>query len=448
MIIHNCRIVTWTNPNHILSNHALRIANGRIVEIMDEKTLLEKYPHEVKMDGHGQILMPGLICAHTHFYGAFSRGLGIPGEAPKNFMEILEKLWWALDQSLTAEGIRYSALVCLIDAIKHGTTTVFDHHASPNFIEGSLDLIETAVIETGVRTSLCYEVSDRGGKEKTLAGIAENVRMINKLQKQPNGALTSATFGLHAAVTLSDETLERSREEIPSSHGFHIHIAEDAIDQKSSIENHQMRVVERLHKFGITGRQSIFVHGVHLNDNEVDIIQDSKTWLTHQPRSNMNNAVGMADVEAYLDLGIPICIGNDGFSFAMWDEWRTCFLSHKSWKKDPRSMPGNKVTEMAAYNNASMASHFFKDRIGMIEVGAKADLILVDYLPFTEMHEGNLPWHILFGFRDSMVTMTMVDGKVLMYDREIKVINESSIMNEATEVSQEIWKRYYKQFEK
>lgn len=111
-------------------------------------------------------------------------------------------------------------------------------------------------------------------------------------------------------------------------------------------------------------------------------------------------------------------------------------------------MPGNKVTEMAAYNNASMASHFFKDRIGMIEVGAKADLILVDYLPFTEMHEGNLPWHILFGFRDSMVTMTMVDGKVLMYDREIKVINESSIMNEATEVSQEIWKRYYKQFEK
>ena len=148
MIIHNCRIVTWTNPNYILSNHALRIANGRIVEIMDEKTLLEKYPHEVKMDGHGQILMPGLICAHTHFYGAFSRGLGIPGEAPKNFMEILEKLWWALDQSLTAEGIRYSALVCLIDAIKHGTTTVFDHHASPNFIEGSLDLIETAVIET------------------------------------------------------------------------------------------------------------------------------------------------------------------------------------------------------------------------------------------------------------------------------------------------------------
>lgn len=448
MIIHNCRIITWTNPNRIMYNHAVRIVDGRIADIADEKTLIEKYPLEEKLDGHDQILMPGLICAHTHFYGAFSRGLAIPGEAPKNFMEILKKLWWPLDQSLTKEGVRYSALVCLVDAIKQGTTTVFDHHASPNFIDGSLDVIESAVVATGIRTSLCYEVSDRGGKEKARAGIAENIRMINKFKNLPNGALTSAAFGLHAAVTLSDETLIQSREEIPTEHGFHIHIAEDQIDQKDSIENHQMRVVERLHKFGITGPHSIFVHGVHLNNNELDILQDSNTWLTHQPRSNMNNAVGMADVEAFLDRGIPICLGNDGFSFAMWDEWRTCYLAHKSWKRDPRSMPGNKVTEMAAYNNAALASHFFRDRIGMIEIGAKADLILVDYQPFTEMHAGNLPWHILFGFRDSMVTMTMVDGKVLMRDREVQGINESSIMNEAKFVSKEIWEQYEKQFTK
>ena len=138
----------------------------------------------------------------------------------------------------------------------------------------------------------------------------------------------------------------------------------------------------------------------------------------------MNNAVGMADIESYLRMGIPVSIGNDGFSFTMWDELRTCYLAHKLWKRDPRTMPGDLVIQMGIYNNARMTSHFFGDNIGEISVGAKADLILVDYLPYTALDTGNIPWHILFGFRDSMVTMTMVDGKILMKDRQLLNINE------------------------
>jgi len=201
-----------------------------------------------------------------------------------------------------------------------------------------------------------------------------------------------------------------------------------------------------LDKFGMTGIDSIFVHGVHIDRREMEIIKNSKTWLTHQPRSNMNNAVGMSDVEEFITAGIPVCMGNDGFSFAMWDEWRTCYLAHKLWNKDPRRMSGSLITEMAAYNNARIASYFFKDSIGTIGPGAKADLILVDYQPFTEVTDGNLPWHIIFGFRDSMVTMTMVNGQILMRDRKLINIDEKSILTSAKEVSSEVWKRYAAQF--
>ena len=446
MIIYNCRIITWGNTNQILENHAVRIVEDRIVELTNQDDLLLRFPEDEKIDAGRQVLMPGLICAHTHFYGVFTRGMAIPGEAPADFVEILKKLWWPLDQSLTQEDIYYSAIVCIIDAIRHGTTTVFDHHASPGFINGSLDVIEKAVNDTGVRASLCYEVTDRGGAEKSLAGIEENIRMIKKLQQQPAGSRVTAMFGLHAGLTLSDHTLELSSKEIPEGFGFHIHVAEHQSDEYKSLSQHGKRVIDRLDEHGITGRNSIFVHGVHLDSKEVNAIRDTGTWLTHQPRSNMNNAVGMADIESALRIGIPVCLGNDGFSFAMWDEWRTCYLAHKLWKRDPRAMNGALVTQMGAINNAQMASHFFNDTIGVIEPGAKADLILVDYQPITELNAGNLPWHILFGFRDSMVTLTMVDGKILMKDRVIGGIDEIEVSQHALEISREVWKRYEQQF--
>ena len=448
MIIHNCSIITWEEPNRVLTGYAVRIENDRITDISPEQELLSHYSAEDRLDARGQILMPGLICAHTHFYSAFSRGMAIPGDAPADFVEILQKLWWPLDQSLREEDVYFSALVSLIDAIKHGTTTVFDHHASPNFISGSLDAIERAVIETGIRANLCYEVTDRGGEDRADEGIAENMRMIHKHRQDVPGSLISTSFGLHAGLTLSDKTLNKCVLDMPQGSGFHIHVAEHQADEYNSMNRHGLRVVDRLDHYSITGKESIFVHGVHLDHRELEIIRDTGTWLTHQPRSNMNNAVGLADIDGVLRMGIPVCLGNDGFSFAMWDEWRVCYLAHKLWKRDPRTMTGDKVIQMGATNNAAMASHFFKDNIGRIKEGYKADLILVDYHPITEMNAGNLPWQILFGFRDSLVTMTMVDGKILMKDRELIGIDEGEICTIARQLSGEVWKRYQNQFEK
>lgn len=445
MLVTNAKLITWEKENRILDDHAILVGNDRIKEIGKSNDLLKKYPKEEKLDARGQYVMPGNICAHTHFYGAYARGMAIPGAAPKDFPEILQKLWWPLDRSLDAESIRYSVLPCLVDAIKHGTTTLIDHHASPNAIDGSLDIIAEDVERAGLRAALCYEVTDRDGEAKMKAGMQENVRFIKKT-KSP---LLAATFGLHASLTLSDSSLDLCRQSAPDDVGFHIHTAEHEADEYDSLNKSGLRVIDRLQKHEILGANTITAHGVHFDAREMEILADTGTWLSHQPRSNMNNGVGVAQVESMLRAGIKVCLGNDGFSNAMWEEWKAAYLLHKVHHRDPRRMGGYDVTQMAIYNNAALANVFFKSAtIGQLSEGAFADMIFVDYHPNTPLTAGNLPWHIIFGFQQSMVTTTIVAGKVLMKDRELLTLDEKQISAKAREIAPKVWGRYQKEVAK
>jgi len=447
MLIINGKLITWESENRVLLGHALRIVDGNISEIGDQKELIEKYPEDEKLDANGQYVMPGNICAHTHYYGAYARGLAIPDPAPSNFPEILSRLWWPLDKALDEDAVRYSAQVHLIDAIKHGTTTLFDHHASPKFIDGSLDVIADAVDESGLRSVLCYEVTDRDGMEKTKAGINENVRFIDRVSKEnvADGRV-KANFGMHAGLTLSTETLEECRKSVGDEVGFHIHAAESYEDEKDSLEKSGMRVVERLDKHGLLGENTILVHGVHLDDTEIKLAAATGSWITHQPRSNMNNAVGVAPIQKMLVAGVKVGIGNDGFTQDMWTEWKFVYMIHKLDQGDPRAMNGYDVIKMGVYNNAELANRYFDDRLGELSVGSAADIIFVDYQPFTPLHSGNLPWHILFGFNESMITTTIVHGEMLMKDRKILTLNEEEISSKAMEHADIVWKKYQNSF--
>jgi putative selenium metabolism protein SsnA len=447
MIITNGKMITWTKPNEIIENKSILIQGDVIKKIDTTDNLLQENPGEEILDAKNQYIMPGLICAHTHFYGAYSRGLAIPGDPPAAFPEILSNLWWALDKALDEESVASSAWVCIIDAIKHGNTSLFDHHASPNAIANSLDLIADVVDQSGIRASLCYEVTDRDGEQKAREGINENVRFITRIKNgnNLNGRL-AATFGLHASLTLSEKTLELSQSLAPSGSGFHIHVAEHSVDEYDSIKKSGLRVVDRLLKHKILNERSIVAHAVHVDAKEVNILAETKTWVTHQPRSNMNNAVGIGNIESMMRAGVKVCLGNDGFSNTMWDEWKTAYLVHKLVNLDPRKMGGYDVIEMAIYQNSALASQQFNLPIGSIVPGAQADIIFVDYLPFTDINPGNLPWHILFGMQHSMVTMTMVAGKILMKDKELVNIDERKIYSDAYQLHKGVWDRYKNQF--
>ena len=445
MLITNAKIITWESDNQILEDHAILIENDRIKEIGKSSELKNRYPEVEWLDARGQYVMPGNICAHTHFYGAYARGMAIPGPAPKDFPEILQKLWWPLDRSLDAESIQYSVLPCLVDAIKHGTTTLFDHHASPNAIDDSLDIIAKEVETAGLRAVLCYEVTDRDGKEKMKAGIQENVRF----RMRTKSPLLAGTFGLHASLTLSDSSLDLCRQAVPDTMGFHVHTAEHESDEYDSLNKSGFRVIDRLQKHNILGPNTITAHGVHFDAREIQILAETKTWLSHQPRSNMNNGVGVAPIESMLRAGVKVCLGNDGFSNAMWEEWKAAYLLHKVHHRDPRRMGGYDVAQVAIYNNAALANVFFPAApIGKLVPGAYADIIFVDYQPNTPLTAGNLPWHIIFGVQQSMVTTTIVAGKVLMKDRELLTLDEKEISAKAREIAPKVWERYQKEVTK
>jgi len=261
MLITNAKLITWGDENQILSDHAVYIEEDLIADIGPQTELKNRYPDAERMDAGGQYLMPGNICAHTHFYGAYARGMSIPGSAPKDFPEILEKLWWPLDLALTEEDVYHSAMVMLLDAVKHGTTTLIDHHASPNAIDGSLDVIADAVDQSGLRAVLCYEVTDRNGEVGAKAGIRENVRFIERTRREKlSQRRVGATFGMHASLTLSEASLYACREAAPEGTGFHIHVAEHEADEYDSLGKSGVRVVDRLEKHGILGANSIVTH--------------------------------------------------------------------------------------------------------------------------------------------------------------------------------------------
>jgi len=444
MLITNGTLATFGEANELIEGGALLIVGDEIAAVGPSSELEQQYPTAQRLDAGGRLVMPGSICAHTHFYGAFARGLGIPGDAPANFPQILEKLWWRLDKALLWDDVRMSALVCLIDAIRHGTTTLIDHHASPNAIDGSLDVIAEAVRQAGLRACLSYEVTDRDGPRKAEAGIRENARFIYKAASAGGGwPEVAGAFGLHASLTLSDPTLARCAEAAtPLGAGFHIHVAEDKADQRDSLRRSGLRVVERLHEAGILGPRTIAVHCVHIDAYEKDFLRETGTMVVHNPRSNMNNAVGVADVHGLLRRGICVGLGNDGFSNNMFTEMKTAYLVHKLQQGDPRAMPGDVVMLMAYRNNARIASRFFPKPLGELTVGAHADVIVLDYHPFTPMTAGNLPWHILFGVGGCEVTHTIGGGKLLMKDRQLLTLDEEAITAQAMERSVQTWNRF------
>ena len=441
LLITNGRLITWEADSEIVENGAVYIKDGLIAAIGSSSELEATHPDADRLDAGGQLIMPGNICAHTHFYGAFARGMAIPGPAPKDFPTILERLWWPLDQALDQEANRYSALVLLVDAVKHGTTTLFDHHASPNAVAGSLDVIAGAVEQAGLRACLSYEVTDRYGKDNARAGIEENVRFIKGAAERP---MLAGAFGLHASLTLNDNTLEACAKAIEGlDAGFHVHVAEHEADEYDSLQRSGLRAIERLADANILGPKSIVAHAIHIDALEKSILQGTGTWVTHQPRSNMNNAVGAADVEGMLRLGISVGLGNDGFSNNMWAEWKTAYLLHKVWHKDPRRANGMQIVDMAIHNNAALAATYFPDAPpGYLREGAAGDVILVDYHATTPLSTGNLPWHILFGFESSMVTATICAGRILMKDRELLTLDEAEITAKSREIAPKVWQRY------
>lgn len=424
-----------------LPRGGLQIEEGLVKEIGDWDDLCLRHPEEEKYDSKGRLILPGMTCVHHHLYSTFARGIALKGEAPRKFGEILERLWWRLDKSLGLEDIYFSALIPLIECLRCGTTAIIDHHASPHAVRGSLEQIARAVKEVGIRSCLCYEVSDRDGPEIAEEGIAENVAFIEgALAEKP--PLLSATFGLHASLTLSDRTLEKAREAADKLKvGFHIHAAEGIEDVEDSLCRSNKRVIERLKDFGILGEKTIAAHCIHVNDREIDILQSTGTIVAHNPSSNMNNAVGFAPVDEMLRRGVLVGLGTDGMTSDMFSELRLSFLLMKHATSNPQNGWMQSST-IFFKNNPRILSRLFARKVGELSAGSSADLIVLDYKPPTPMNGENFLGHMFFALSSRHVDSTIVGGRFLMKERRLLFLDEDQIAAKARELAQRLWQRF------
>jgi putative selenium metabolism protein SsnA len=445
LLINNVTIFTNDEQNSVLRNAAVAIEDTHIKEVGSEKDLREKYSDFKQIDGQGRLLMPGLINVHMHFYSTFARGLVLSAQ-PKNFHEILSMLWWKMDSSLDLDAVYYSALIPAITAIKNGITAVIDHHASPNAVDGSLDRIEEALSQVGLRGVLCYEVSDRNGKEIAQKGLRENERYIKKCQvakDKDTDQLFDASMGLHASFTVDDDTLEKAAELSRSLHrGCHVHVLEDGIDARITEEKYRSGVVERLQKLEILGEKTIAAHCIHLTEEEKDLLAQTKAMIVHNPQSNMNNAVGRTDIFGYLRRDVAVGIGTDGMSADLRPDIRTAMLLHKHDLKD-YNVGWNEIQQMVFKNNPSIFERVTGQKIGKIEPGHLADLILVDYFPPTPLTSDNFWGHFLFGIVDAEVDTTIVNGEIVMKNKIIPNLDEQEISEKAEVVANRVWERFY-----
>ncbi len=443
LLISNALIFT-NDDNRVLEDHAVAIEGAVIRAVGPEKDLEAKFPTLERLDGGGRLLMPGLTNVHMHFYGTYARGLALPGR-PRNFVQILEQLWWRLDRSLDPEAVYYSALLPAISAVRNGCTSVIDHHASPNAVEGSLDRIEEALALVGLRGLLCYEVSDRDGAQVREQGLQENSRYIRKCRRcraEDPAHRFDAMVGLHAAFTLDDHSLERAADLSSSlGRGVHVHLLEDLADQDRCLSRYGAGAVERLQKFDLLGPRTIAAHGVHLDESGVEVIAGTDTIVTHQAQSNMNNAVGRADVFKLLDRGITVGIGTDGMTPDLRQEVRAGYLLHKHHLGDCNAGWGE-YEAMTLKNNPVIYRRLTGQKVGRVKPGFLADLILVDYFPATPLTAQNFWGHFLYGIVDSSVNTTLVNGQMVMHNKEMPHLDEARIAAASRACAEKVWKRF------
>ncbi|MHC4064799.1 MAG: amidohydrolase family protein [Planctomycetota bacterium] len=411
----------------------VRVEGGQIAAVGDAAVPAGA---EAIHDCGGAVVLPGLVNAHTHLYSALAVGMPPPAEPPQNFLEILQRVWWKLDLALDERAIEASAVIGAIEALRCGTTTLIDHHASPNCVGGSLDLVERGLERAGLRGVLCYEVTDRHGPDGRRAGLNETARYLDRCTRRGDGRF-AGLVGAHALFTLEDSALDALAELTREfDTGLHIHLAEDACDEEACNAEHQMFLLDRLKAHGLLQPAALFAHGTHVGDDDIMALSRTGCTVVHNSRSNMNNSVGHAPVHRLLG-SVPLALGTDGIGSDMLAEAKAAYF--KAHDQGISLGPAHVVAMLAA--SARRASQALDTPLGRLEAGYAADLVVTDYVPPTPITDDNAPGHALFGLDARHVKDVMIGGQWRLKDRRVVGLDEAAERRAASEVAADLWQR-------
>lgn len=410
-----------------IDDGAILVEEGLIKEVGRTEDLISRAAKVYDLGG--RILLPGLLNPHHHLYSSLATGLSPVGRTD-NFLGILQNLWWRLDTLLDEESLYYSALAGAMEAVRYGVTTIFDHHASMNFVTGSLDLVAGTLRKTGIKGVLCFETSDRMGDLEVRNHIRENISFWEKHRDSEN---IRGVFGLHANLTLSEETLEEISHIKPSEMPVHAHCGESLEDLEYCINMGYEGPVDRFHRWGLVNDRSLLIHAIHLSSEDYRLINTLGPYVVTNPESNANNRVGTMTrdrIRSFL-------LGTDGMSSDMVQSLRSMYLLGKG------NQESFQVLRDTFFRNPRNALKAFFPSTGELKPGFRADLAVLDYIPLTPISLENLMGHLIFGSKGGKMWMTLSEGKILWHDGHFLSMDEEAILPELKRVSEALHKRFY-----
>ncbi len=439
ILIKNGLVVTMDSKRRVIEKGYVAIVGDRIAEV--GKDSLDKSAEKV-IDAKGAIVMPGIICGHTHLYGILLRGSPwfAKIEPPTDFIQNLHRIWWAMDEIMNYDDAYASALAASFEMMKSGVTLFADTFSGPNAIEGVLDRIEEAVKKVGIRGIIAFEATERHSKEEGERGIKENIRFIERVRREKD-PLVTGMISIHASFTVTNWLLKWARElankyEVPIT----LHTSEGLVDPYHNLERYGMRTFERLYRVGLLGPDVVAVHAVHVIDDELKLIAKTGTKIAHNPLSNMLNAVGAPPIHKMLEMGITVTIGNDGYIFDPFENIRGAYLLAKVAFRDPRLITPLEAIEMATINGAK--AYGLEDKLGSLEPGKRADIIIVmpELMP-TPLNAETVYGHLVNTIDGDDVKTVIVNGKIIMENRKSLTISEEEVNKISQEIAAKFWKR-------
>lgn len=436
-VIRNTRVLQMMDPVEVLEGVDVVIEDDKIKAV--GKNAAAEVKADKTIEGDGKTVIPGMICGHHHYYSGLSRAMLISAGPQTDLIQILKEWWWRLDRALDEESLYYSSLICTLDAIKNGTTTCIDHHESPNYIGGSLSTLAKGMEQFGLRGIVAYGITDRNyGMKEIRDGVAEGIRFAKEVDARKargENVLVEAMVGGHAPFTIPEEGMELLADSAKQTgRGMHLHVAEGEYDTVWSHHFYNMDIMDRLDRHGLLSDKTLLVHGIYLNEHEIDLLNERGCFFAHNPRSNMNNQVGYSK---YIPKIRNLIMGTDGCGSNMFEECKIAFFKNRD--ANGPFWPGD---YMRALTNANrfLEKYFVGDRFGRIEAGCKADIAILSYQNPTPLVKENAAGHFIWGMSSNSVESVMINGKLVMENHQFD-FDEKEIYAKAAECAKRLWAR-------
>jgi len=401
----------------ILENGYIVVGNGRIQQVGEGEP--RKVTAKRVIDARGKIVIPGLISSHSHMYGILSRGIPV-SRAPSSFRGFLEDFWWPkMENRLGKQEIEDATRMACVEMARSGTTCFADILEAPNAIPGALDVEADVIREAGLRAFLSFEASQRISESNGEGGLQENATFIRKCSQRQG--IVNGMMCTHTLFTCSLPFLSRAR---ALGSGIHIHLEEGKYEAEYCKDKYGKLPVEIYEEIGFLGPDLIASQCVHTSPEEITLLARHDVKISHMPLSNCEVGGGIAPVKQFLDIGLTVSLGTDGYVTDMFEVMRSAFLIHKGYLQDASVLPADQVFEMATLSGAKTLG--ISDRVGSIEAGKDADIVILDERFATPVTPNNVYTQLVTFGKGSYVNTVVIQGRIIVDNGAMVTISEDA----------------------